>query len=296
MSTINKVPASAGAEWLLAGFALLRKAPFALARLPILWGLASTMLVTLAALTGTVAALYVVQFLLILAGPLFFGAMIFAVREVDEGRPALPSQLLQPIRDGHASALVATLLPQVAAAVVLGVLLFAMIGTDQLEHLMDVFAKMQAITAAGGEPDPSLVADLPAFRLLLWLMLVAVTFLAIKWMTFIAAPQIMFSGADAVTAMRNSLRACAHNWTAMLVFYLLAGITLFAVTFGSLIVASLVQIFAGPMVGAILWQLILLSVLTPVLSGAMYAAWRQLLPSSASAGTRAVPPTTHFEA
>ncbi|MFT3670460.1 MAG: hypothetical protein QM795_18245 [Pseudoxanthomonas sp.] len=27
MSTINKVPASAGAEWLLAGFALLKRAP-----------------------------------------------------------------------------------------------------------------------------------------------------------------------------------------------------------------------------------------------------------------------------
>ncbi len=296
MSTINKVPASAGAEWLLAGFALLRKAPFALARLPILWGLASTLVVSLAALTGTVAALYLAQFVLILAGPLFFGAMIFAVREVDEGRPPLPSHLLQPLRAGHAGALIATLLPQVIAALALGVLLFVMIGTDQLEHLMDVFAKMQAITAAGGEPDPALVADLPAFRLLLWLMLVAVTFLAIKWMTFVAAPQIMFSGTDAMTAMRNSLRACAHNWTAMLVFYLLAGITIFSVTFGSLIVASLVQIFAGPTVGAILWQLILLSVLTPVLSGAMYVAWRQMLLPQSAGGTRAPTATTHFEA
>ena len=33
MSTINKVPANAGAEWLLRGFALLRKAPVALGTL-----------------------------------------------------------------------------------------------------------------------------------------------------------------------------------------------------------------------------------------------------------------------
>ena len=33
MSTINKVPASAGAEWLLAGFALLKRAPVPLATL-----------------------------------------------------------------------------------------------------------------------------------------------------------------------------------------------------------------------------------------------------------------------
>lgn len=30
MSTINKVPAGAGAEWLLGAFALIRKAPVAL--------------------------------------------------------------------------------------------------------------------------------------------------------------------------------------------------------------------------------------------------------------------------
>ena len=33
MSTINKVPANAGAEWLLRGFALLRKAPLTLGKL-----------------------------------------------------------------------------------------------------------------------------------------------------------------------------------------------------------------------------------------------------------------------
>ena len=35
MSTIKKVPAGAGAEWLLGAFALLRKAPLALASLVI---------------------------------------------------------------------------------------------------------------------------------------------------------------------------------------------------------------------------------------------------------------------
>ena len=39
MSTINKVPANAGAEWLLRGFALLRKAPLALGTLGLIAGL-----------------------------------------------------------------------------------------------------------------------------------------------------------------------------------------------------------------------------------------------------------------
>lgn len=296
MSMINKVPASAGAEWLLGGFALLRRAPAALGMLAVLWGLASTLLMALASTTGVTVLLYAAQFLLILAGPLFFGAMIWAAREVDQGRPALPAHLLQPIRDGHGPALLATLLPQVLASFALGLLLLVMIGPDQLKHLGEVWVQMQAVAAEGGQPDPALVKDLPAGRLLLWMLLVAVTFVGIKWMTFIAAPQILFTGTDAVTAMRNSLRACAHNWTAMLVFYLLAGIAIFAITFGSLLLVAVLQLVAGPVIAVLLWQLVLLAVLTPVLAGAMYTAWRQMLTPAGAPTSTAASSTTHIEA
>ncbi|MBB3276412.1 MULTISPECIES: BPSS1780 family membrane protein [unclassified Pseudoxanthomonas] len=295
MSTINKVPASAGAEWLLGGFALLRRAPVALGTLAILWGLGSTVLMALAGATGLTVLLYAAQFLLILAGPLFFGAMIWAAREVDQGRPAQPAHLLQPIRDGHGLALLITLLPQLLASFALGLLLLAMIGPDQLKHLGEVWVQMQTVAAEGGQPDPSLVKDLPAGRLLLWLLLVAITFVGIKWMTFIAAPQILFTRADAITAMRNSLRACVHNWTAMLVFYLLAGIAIFAITFGSMLLLVILQLVAGPIIAALLWQLVLLAVLTPVLAGAMYTAWRQMMTTAGSAAPSTAPATTHIE-
>ena len=42
MPNINKVPAGAGAEWLLGGFALLRKAPVGLGLLGLGWGLAAS--------------------------------------------------------------------------------------------------------------------------------------------------------------------------------------------------------------------------------------------------------------
>lgn len=295
MSTINKVPASAGAEWLLGGFALLRRAPVALGTLAILWGLGSTVLMALAGATGLTVLLYAAQFLLILAGPLFFGAMIWAAREVDQGRPAQPAHLLQPIRDGHGLALLITLLPQLLASFALGLLLLAMIGPDQLKHLGEVWVQMQTVAAEGGQPDPSLVKDLPAGRLLLWLLLVAITFVGIKWMTFIAAPQILFTRTDAITAMRNSLRACVHNWTAMLVFYLLAGIAIFAITFGSMLLLVILQLVAGPIIAALLWQLVLLAVLTPVLAGAMYTAWRQMMTTAGSAAPSTAPATTHIE-
>lgn len=289
MSSIDKVPASAGAEWLLAGFALLRRAPVPLATLAVLWGLLSMAVMVVA--MALPVAMVALQFLLVLAGPLFFAGMLWAVREVDHGRPALPSHLLQPVRDGHAVPLLLTLLPQLLAAVVMGVLLFVLVGADQLQHLAEVLQKMQAIAEAGGQPDPeatrAMVESLPAGRLLLWLLLVAAAFVAVKWATFVASPQILFSGAHVLDAMRNSLRACLRNWPAMLVFYLVAGIAIFAVGMGSLLLASLLQLLLGPMVAVVLWQFALMGVLMPVLAGAAYAAWRQML---AGGGAASVPP------
>ncbi len=291
MSTINKVPASAGAEWLLAGFALLKRAPVPLATLAVLWGLLS-MVVALVAVTLPLPAMTLaMQFLLVLAGPLFFAGMLWAVREVDQGRAAQPSHLLQPVRDGHAPALLATLLPQLLAALVMGALLFVLVGTEQLQHLADVYQKMQTIAAAGGQPDPSLVEGLPAGRLLLWLLLVTVVFVAVKWMTFIASPQILFSGTHVMDAMRNSLRACVHNWTAMLVFYLLAGIAIFAVGMGSLLVASILALVVGGAIAMGLWQFTLMALVMPVLAGAAYAAWRQMLGEASAAPGGSVAPT-----
>lgn len=292
MSTINKVPASAGAEWLLGGFALLRKAPLALGMLAVLWGLASLVVMLVAA--AVPALLYALQFLLILAGPLFFAGMILAVREVDQHRPAPPALLLRPVRDGHVRSLLATLLPQAVAALVLGGLLFVIVGTEQLKHLSEVMAQMQAIAESGGKADPSMLDGLPVGRLLLWVLLVCVSFVAVKWMTFVAAPQILFSRSDAVSSMRNSLRACLHNWTAMLVFYLLAGIAIFAISVGLLLAVSLLQLLIGATLALLLWQLMLMAVLMPVLAGAAYYAWRQMMGvGERSAATQAA---THIEA
>lgn len=92
----------------------------------------------------------------------------------------------------------------------------------------------------------------------------ALGFVAVKWMTFIAAPLILFSGADAWTAMRTSLRACLRNWTAMLVFYLLAGIAVFAFMIGLLVVVGIAQLLVGATLAVLLWQGLLMAVLMPV--------------------------------
>ncbi|WP_411833333.1 BPSS1780 family membrane protein [Pseudoxanthomonas mexicana] len=275
MSNSNKLPASAGAEWLLGGFALLRAAPAGLGQLGVIWGLASVLLSIVASLAPVL--LLPMQLLIVLAGPLLFAGIVWAVREVAAGRPAQPAHLLQGVREGHAGRLLATLLPQAAAGIAFGVLLLVMVGFDQLRALGEVWTQMEAIAQAGGQPDPSLFDGLPAGLLLLWLLLVALGFVAVKWMTFIAAPLILFSGADAWTAMRTSLRACLRNWTAMLVFYLLAGIAVFAFMIGLLVVVGIAQLLVGATLAVLLWQGLLMAVLMPVFAGSIYTAWRQML-------------------
>ena len=76
MSTINKVPASAGAEWLLGGFALLRKAPLALGLLGVIWGLLSLLGVQLMTVNASLGML--LQLALGIIGPLLFAGLLWA--------------------------------------------------------------------------------------------------------------------------------------------------------------------------------------------------------------------------
>jgi hypothetical protein len=82
-----------------------------------------------------------------------------------------------------------------------------------------------------------------------------------------------------------------HNWTAMLVFYLLAGIAIFAVGMGSLLVASILALVVGGAIAMGLWQFTLMALVMPVLAGAAYAAWRQMLGEASAAPGGSVAPT-----
>ena len=87
MSDIRKVPASAGAQWLLDAFSLFRRAPLQLAMLGVAWMLVTTLILLLAqALPGWLGL--AVQLASFAVGPLMFGGMLWAVGEIDQGRPA----------------------------------------------------------------------------------------------------------------------------------------------------------------------------------------------------------------
>jgi hypothetical protein len=289
MSEIRKVPASAGAEWLLTGFGLLKRAPLALGSLGILWGVGTWLVLSLSMLVPLLGT--AVQFLLLLAGPLFMGGMLWAIREVDQGRVAKPSHLLQGIQEGRAPHLLIALLPQLVAALLLGTLLLVLVGTAGLQQLSEVMLKINEISQSGAQPDPAqieqLVATLPAGRILLWLLLLLGTFAALTMALFVMPPQVMFEGRTGIQALRESLRASLHNLPAMLVFFVLAFIAIFAIYFAVMIVALIVGLIAGQAAAMAVAQLVLMAVLMPVFAGSVYAAWKQML---APTGAGTAPP------
>jgi uncharacterized membrane protein len=295
MSTINKVPASAGAEWLLGGFALLRKAPLALGLLGVVWGMLSMLGVQLMALNASLGML--LQLALGIVGPLLFAGLLWAVREVDEGRAAQPLDLFRFVHSGQAGSVLTTLLPQLVAVLVLGLLLVVMIGPAELQKLGEVMATLQATAQAGGQPDPELMRSLPVGRLFLWMLMLFAVMVAVSLFTFVAVPDIVFGGRGGFDAMRNSFRACLHNLSALVVFYLLLLVALFAISFGVQLLSMTVQLVAGQSAAIWLSNLLMMGVLMPLLAGCVFHAWRQMLGATdAAPASEVAAPATHFEA
>lgn len=297
MSTINKVPASAGAEWLLAGVALLKRAPVPLIGMALLWQMLA---LSAGLLASAVPALGLpLQLALVLAQPLFLGGLMWVVHALDQGQQVVPAQLLQPVREGKGLSLLGTLLPQLAAPVLLGLLLLAMIGPDGFKQLASVMQQLSALAEAGKTADPSLFQGLPALRLLFWLLvLVPTVFLAMVWLIFLAVPEIVFSGRTALDALRNSLQACAHNWTAMLLFYLLTMVAGVAAAVCLLALTMTLQLVGAGMLGTLLMQLAM-AVFLPLYVAATYYAWRQIMtshaPSSSATGSASDTQRTQIE-
>jgi hypothetical protein len=277
MKDVRKVPASAGAEWVLGGFRLLRQSPIGFGTLGLVYGLIA-LVVSLSAQKSTPLAL-LLELVLVVVGPLLIGGMVYAARTIDGGGHAAPEHLLQAVREGKTLRLLATLLPQVIALLVCAVLLVLLIGGDQLQAMAQTIAQLQTQT----NPDPALAATLPIGRLMLWLLLVCVIGIAAGFFTFFAAPEIMFTDSSAFDAMRRSFHACVRNLPALLLFLVLAAIAVLAVYIAVMLIALIARVLAGPAAMEIVAQLLSTAVLMPVITGAMYVGWKQMLADGATA-------------
>lgn len=272
---IRKVPATAGADWLLSAFNLLRKSPFGLGLLGLIYGLISLAVTLLArAMPNLLGPL---QLALMVVGPLLMAGMVFAAREVDEGRSAAPGHLLRGIQEGKAGRLLGTLLPQIAALLVCAALLVMMIGIDQLQALSELMQKLQTQT----NPDPAMFEDLPVGRLFLWLMLVMAVGVLSWFFTFTALPDMMFADAGMITAMRRSFRACLGNLPAMILFFVMFVVVMMALGVGINVLGLIFAIVGGELALVIVSTLLMGTVLLPLISAVMYFAWKQMVGTGA---------------
>jgi hypothetical protein len=263
MTEIRKVPAGDGAEWLLGGFALLRTAPLALGLLGLIWGALSAA----ASMSGNIAASLVMWLL----GPILFAGVIHAAREVDSGRQALPAHLLHGMREGRTLALLALLLPQIAALVLLALLLVAMLGGEQLQQVAQVMEQMQ--TSA----DPELARSLPTGTLLGWLLMALVVGVVAGFFTFVAVPEILYRSRGAFSAMGLSFRACVRNLGALLVMVVLLFIAFFALSLAISLLTALLGWAIGARPAQFIGQLLMFAIVLPVTGGMVYHAWRRML-------------------
>ena len=286
MSNPGKVKAGAGAEWLLGGFGLLKTAPLPLVLVGLVFAIISVLPLLFAGAGMALALLG--QLVLVLLPPILLGGMLHAVREVDQGRGAHPGQLLQGFREGKALVLLAQLIPQILAGLLVIVLLVLMVGASALQDMVVAMEQAQAQGQSG--PDPALFGDFPAGAFALWMLLAVVIGVVTYAFTFLFPAQVMFEGVGPFEAMKRSFRACMGNIGAFLVFIVLLVIVAIAIGIASQIVALLLGIVAGEVAAAIASQLLLMAVLMPVLMGAVYHAWRQLLGGGGQIANDGPPP------
>jgi len=271
MTDVRKVRPSAGAEWLLGGFALLRRSPFGLGVLGALFGLVAVVLGMVAMSSPGLVLLQ--QLVMMLLGPLLVAGMVWAAREVDQGRTANPGHLLRGVQDGKTTRLWATLLPQLAAGAIAVLLLFVVVGTGDLQKLVTAVEQAQGQT----DPDPALIAGLPVGKLMLWLVVAVLVGIVAGFFTFTAIPDMMFRDARAFDAMKRSFRACVANLPALVVFFVLLLIAAIAITLVVQLIGFVVRLVAGDTAMLFVSQVLMMAVLMPVVTGAMYHAWKQMV-------------------
>ena len=276
MNDVNKVAASAGAQWLLDGFGALRKAPLGLGLLGAIYG---AIALVVAILASRSPALLGLQLLMMLVGPLLAGGIVFAVRSVEQGGKAMPGHLLEGFQSGRLGRLLLTLLPNIGALLLCLVLLVAMVGQTALTEMMQVMEQAAAQT----QPDPELFSSLPLGRLALWMLLSLLIGIVASFFTFVAIPEIMFTDNGAFAAMGRSFRACLRNLSALVVFIIVTVIAVIAIYIVVMIIGVIARAVGGALAMNVVTQLLLMAVLMPVMMGAVYSAWKQMLGDRASA-------------
>lgn len=214
--------------------------------------------------------------------PILLGGLMHVIREVEAGRPARARDVFVPLRMTAGRQLAMLGLIQLGIAVVGGVLLVALAGSD---YWRDYLQAMQ--TAMQGVPP---VMPQPAHPGLMFLLQLVFNYFSYALMLF-AIPLMLFSGNGLADALRNALRASIRNVGANL---LAGALFVGALVLAAVVVALLASLLAvlgsalHPALGALLTMLTMLGfagVVLVLVVGAAYLAWRDTF------GDAGVPPS-----
>lgn len=278
---IRKVPASAGAEWLLGAFRLLRTSPLGFGLLGLIYGVLWLAMVVV--LTTLPALAVPAQVAFFLAGPLLLAGMVFAAHEVDEGRSALPGHLLAAVRTGRAGRIITTLIPQIGLVVLCFGLFYLMVGAETVEKLSKLFLELQAQAQTQAQPkiDPEMINALPFGRIMIWMVLMAAILFVGMLFTMTVVPDMMFTDVRLIAAMKRSFRACIANLPALFVFLIMGVVVTIAAGFAIAILGALGSAIAGDKALLVI-NAVSNGLFATFAASAMYFAWKQMLGDDAT--------------
>ncbi|MBB5208760.1 BPSS1780 family membrane protein [Chiayiivirga flava] len=244
--SFQTVPAGQGLKWLTESVNLVLRNPGPFALMGVV-----VAVVSLVPLLGSLA--------LAILGPALYGGIMYAAREQDGGGTADFKHLFQAFNEpGKLPKMLMLCLPGIAAGIVIGILAVIFLGGALLGA---------GITGATNSGGAVVGAGLGAGFLLFFVIALAIGVFAYA-LTFFATPRVMLDNIEPIPAMQESLKACLANIGAILVY---VGILL--------LVAIVVMVVIG-FVSPILAQLLLTIAFVPVVSVAMYRAWRDVFRGS----------------
>ena len=254
----NKVNAGSGAQWLLDGIALVRSHPGPLLVIGLVY--------------GVLASIPVLSLLVGALGVVLMGGVVLAARQADQGQSPGVGTLFAAFGSGKVARLLLLVLIAVVFMLAVAMLLVLMIGGEGVSLMQRIVES----TPPGGQPDPALIAQLPAGRLLGWFGLLLALAVLLGVYTFFYIALVMFTDLGAGQAMRASMKAGARNLPALLVYMLVSIVFSVMVMLLAALVSGLAGIAVGTRWAEIIASVLITMVVVPVGAGAMYSGWRQV--------------------
>lgn len=285
---IRKVPVSAGAEWLLEAFRLLRRSPVGFGLLGAIYSGLWLGMAVFAAGFPQIAA--VMQLAFMVAGALLVALMIYAAQEADAGRSASLGALLGSLRGGNGARMVRTLVPQALFALGMAALVYLLIGQDNLVKAMETMADIQAKAQAGIQVDPNTIVDGPLMRVAIGGMLILGISVLVFVFTMTLLPDMLLGDRRLGEALRRSAGAGLRNLPAMLLYLVLGFVLLMVISIGVGLVLGVAQLVFGP-AAAIVGNALLYGLFMNLIAATMYFAWKQMLGGSEATGAADAAPS-----